>query len=206
MSTTFTIISPTSTQDKLHFSFSELAVRDSLQGVSAGKGLFARRPLRRGTIIPIWGKPVLNWTSYPHRQSHGWERVGREKLRLDGHPSHHTFQDAGYFGLAIAMMANEPTGLVAPNCIFRLNSLVVQTDIQAGEELTVYYGDVYPRPYAYQELILANPLRVYIDHELLEDLADTPSVSRRVRDVYRTFAEHGVIRERVRQVAESVVN
>ena len=53
MSTTFTIISPTSTQDKLHFSFSELAVRDSLQGVSAGKGLFARRPLRRGTIIPI---------------------------------------------------------------------------------------------------------------------------------------------------------
>ncbi len=42
------------------------------------------------------------------------------------------------------MMINEPTNRrKKPNCIFKLNHVVIAEDIKKGEELTLYYGKHY---------------------------------------------------------------
>jgi hypothetical protein len=190
MDTVFSTLTPTDTGDG-NFVWNELDVRASSQsGGTSGNGVYARMKISKGTFIPIFGLPVANWETYSHMQSHGWEkRRGRQggKLLLDGHPSHFPHGGVGYFGLAIGMMVNEPSGLQAPNCIFRLNSVLVQEDLEAGVELTVHYGDGYPRPYEYQQTVLGNPLRKRVDNALLEELARQPSIRGKIRHVFQEY-------------------
>ena len=98
----------------------------------AGLGLFATGKLRAGTVIPMLGKKT-NIRTGTHLFN------GR-----NGFPGLHPFQHVGYFGLSIAMMANEPARR-KPNCILKKIGLVVARDIAAGAELLVYYGDSYRR-------------------------------------------------------------
>ena len=204
MATTFNILTPTETREG-NFVWNDLEVDVSNQADGeAGNGVYARRAIPKGTFIPIFGLPVPNWETYTHKQSHGWvKRFNRQKLLLDGHPSHYPHGEVGFFGLAIGMMLNEPSGIQAPNCIFRLNSVMVQTDLRAGAELTVHYGDEYPRPYEYQEAVLENELRLYLDHDLLGELADHSSVGTRIRNVFGEYAEKGRLRRIEMMVEEA---
>ena len=128
------------------FEWRDLEVRRSTQ--CAQLGVFARRELKVGAIIPIWGFPRHSWEETHHHASHGWERTvhGRKKEKLDGHPSIYPHKGIGCFGLAIAMLINEPSRGYS-NVIFRANTVVVQRLIKAGQELLIWYGNDPEEPY-----------------------------------------------------------
>jgi hypothetical protein len=128
------------------FVWDDLALKPTGQG-GGGSGVFATRDLPVGTTIPIVAVEVEDWDEAKHGASHGWVRYvvklkEDDRPKLDGHPSVHPFRGVGSFGLAIAMMLNEPSR-GKPNCVFRLNAVVVQTRVPANTELTVFYGDMY---------------------------------------------------------------
>ena len=102
----------------------------------AGDGVFAKVPLRVGTMIPILGKRV----SLDHDTTHGWKYYSKEAV--DGHPSIDPYKGVGNFGLSIAMMINESAKRKF-NCKFKKDHIVVASHIKAGGELLVYYGKAY---------------------------------------------------------------
>ena len=124
--------------DGERFEWPDFEIRRSTQ--CSQMGVFATRDLRVGTLIPIWGLRRHSWEESRHRTSHGWERTvyGKKEDRLDGHPSIYPHKGIGCFGLAIAMMINEPSRGYS-NVIFRANSVVVQRPIKAGQELLIWY-------------------------------------------------------------------
>ena len=161
-----TILKPVQTEDG-NFKWNELEVKTSGQG--GGKGVYAKQDLKVATVVVIFGVPVSKWTHHDHGPSHGWVRkkVGVKKEnqpKLDGHPSLYPYKGVGSFGLAIAMMLNEPTK-GKPSCIFKFNSVVVQRRIKKGEELTVFYGDVYERNTYSVE---GNSMRKWVNNKLWE--------------------------------------
>ena len=100
----------------------------------AGLGLFARVPLRTGTMIPYIGQPATG------PGTHVFQGV-------DGHPHLDPHRQVGSRGWSVAAMANEPLRKT-PRCILSRGCLVVAHPVRAGEELTVYYGDGYQRHYS----------------------------------------------------------
>ena len=134
------------------YEWDDVEVRDSV--LFSGKGVFAKKKIKMGTMFPILGKVVDNFENENslHKSSHGWIYTDNEiAIKVDGHPSIRPFQGVGCFGMAIAMMANEETRERPPTCQFINNCLVATGDIEAGEELTTFYGDAkqgeepYPR-------------------------------------------------------------
>ncbi len=97
----------------------------------AGLGLFARVPLRSGTMIPYRGHPTAEGGAYV---------FGGE----DGSPLIAPYRGVGSRGWSVAAMANEPLRK-KPRCILFRQCLVVAQPVRAGEELTVYYGNDYCR-------------------------------------------------------------
>jgi hypothetical protein len=115
------------------FYWPELEVKQSNEK-NAGNGLFAKVPLRAGTVIPSLG--VLT----KKKGTHVYDGQ-------DGNPKINPFKGVGNWGLSIAMMANEPLRK-KPRCKFMRGYLVVAMHVKAGEELTVYYGNNYRRGYS----------------------------------------------------------
>jgi hypothetical protein len=120
------------------YTWPALAVRQSQQNVGGGLGVFATRKLKPGIMIPILGHRVAQADGL----THGWVYYGSIKGAVDGHPSINPYKGVGSFGLSIAMMVNEPTR-AKPNCIFKMDHIVIAEPIRKGEELTVYYGKNY---------------------------------------------------------------
>lgn len=117
---------------------------------SPGKGfaLFASGRLPAGTAIPIIGSPmsVARFTRVRHtaESAHVWTlNPGSDEAKyVDGSPSIHTYRNTGWYGMAIAMMANEPERK-KPTCVFMRDCLITIRTLKAGEELTVLYGADY---------------------------------------------------------------
>ena len=84
------------------------------QSPGTGFALFASERLPAGTAIPIIGSPmsVARFTAVRHtaESAHVWTlNPGSDESKyVDGSPSIHTYRHIGWFGMAIAMMANEP--------------------------------------------------------------------------------------------------
>ncbi len=133
-----------------------LEVKQSIQTNHPCNGVFTKHILRKKTMIPVIGikllqtdhdirmfyrysKNIADTTFPPGTFTHGWDVTD---YSINGNPKLFTHEKVGSFGLAIAMMVNEPTN-DQPNCIFKQNHLITIKTIQPGEELTVYYGSDY---------------------------------------------------------------
>lgn len=108
----------------------QLEVKPSEQP-GAGLGLFARAPLRSGTMIPYRGRSTAGCGLYVFEGQ-------------DGDPAINPYKGIGNGGWSVAALANEPTRK-KPRCILFRTCLVVAQTVRPGEELTVYYGEAYSR-------------------------------------------------------------
>ena len=108
----------------------QLEVKTSEQP-GAGLGLFAKAPLRSGTMIPYRGRSTTNCGTYVFEGQ-------------DGDPAINPYKGIGNGGWSVVALANEPTRK-KPRCILFRTCLVVAQPIGVGEELTVYYGEAYTR-------------------------------------------------------------
>lgn len=118
------------------FFWDELYIQPSTEK-GAGFGVFAKKKLPIGTMIPILGKRVESVEGL----THGWEYY-RSTEFVDGNPSLNPFDGIGNYGLSIAMMVNETTSKKF-NCHFKLDHVVAVRDINKDEELFVDYGTLY---------------------------------------------------------------
>ena len=113
--------------------------------VTAGLGVFATKPLLAGAMIPIIGKKMseseVEKRKQKHELVHAWIK-NTLTGPVNGDPSISPYKNVGNYGLSIAMMLNEPSRK-KPNCIFKLDHVVVAQRVKAGEELTIFYGDDY---------------------------------------------------------------
>jgi len=107
---------------------------DTSEEPGAGLGLFARVPLRTGTMIPYIGQPAIGPGTHVFNG-------------MDGHPQLDPHRQIGNRGWSVAAMANEPLRKT-PRCILSRGCLVVAQPVRAGEELTVHYGNAYLRHYS----------------------------------------------------------
>jgi len=117
------------------YEWQELEVRAS-QEPGAGDGVFARVNLPAGTVIPILGK-IITGEKFAAMEAdrtatHVWNYYQNDVI-VDGNPA------LNKHGLNIAMMINEPLKK-KPNCVFKLNSVVVARPIKKGEELILHHG------------------------------------------------------------------
>lgn len=113
-----------------------------------GHGVHAAMDIPIATMIPIVGDPVSRRKAdlmiSRNRFTHGWvysSPMG-STVAVNGNPYINTRRNIGSYGLAIAMMLNEPL-TKKPNCIFKLDHIVTSRRIKMGEELTVHYGNAY---------------------------------------------------------------
>ena len=124
-----------------------LATSQSMQAQGAGRGVKAKRDLKRGDCFPIMGL-FRTGVFTGEEKSHLWPLgVNREEemLWIDGRPH------ASPQGLNMAMMVNEPGckgrddrgDIVIPNAMLMNLVLMVTRDIERGEEILVYYGKRY---------------------------------------------------------------
>jgi hypothetical protein len=119
------------------YTWEELEIRPTEHGL----GVFATIDLPPGSVIPIIAYPIKRITTKRGTQ-HVWIRKGGQIL--DGHPSIAPYKGIGFKGLAISMMINEPSHK-KPNCIFMDDCVLCVKKIKKNDELSVYYGDEYPR-------------------------------------------------------------
>jgi hypothetical protein len=77
------------------YAWTDLELRDSNLG---GKGVFAKKKIKVGSMYPILGKSIQEFMELPHEASHGWTLEGSD-IHLDGHPSIRPHQGVGCFGL-----------------------------------------------------------------------------------------------------------
>ena len=108
-------------------------------GTGTGMGVFARRDIEPGLMIPMLGKYINAETieTLPSSDlTHVWRYNQMNGKAIDGHPS------LNLLGLNIAMMINEDA-VNAHNCIFKLNHVITVKFIPKGTELTVHYGPGY---------------------------------------------------------------
>ncbi len=76
---------------------------------------------------------------------------------IDGHPSILPFRHVGYYGLAITMLANEPSSS-EPNCALTTYGLLILCDIPEGTPLQCHYNTSYESLRALQGYsITSNP-------------------------------------------------
>ena len=165
--TKFKILEPVKVGD--NFVWAELEARASKQ-VNGGTGIFAKVALDVGTYIPPLGRQISAaeaeklfiycWIFEQIFVSQG------ERLAIDGNPAINTFQGVGCKGLAIAMMINE-NQKYKHNCLFMRDFVVVGEKIEAGQELTVYYGRDYNRRGMYS---LNNNKYVDCDYPKLDNI------------------------------------
>ena len=123
------------------FRWPGLTIRKSEQNDGhAGQGVFATHRLKPGLMIPILGLEIsdkrMNQLIVQDCFTHG--TVLYDGTCIDARES--------FGGLTIWARINEPSRR-KPNCVFKLDSVVVAKPIKAGEELTLYYGNEYQRPY-----------------------------------------------------------
>jgi len=144
----------------------DLEVKQSRQSSDAGQGVFATRRLRAGTMITIVGvektEEQMLALIKADRFTHGY--ILSDGTILDGQGEHQ--------GLTLWARINEPTRR-KPNCIFKLDCVVVAQPIKAGEELTVYYGEDYTRDYPFKNAYL------HRDYPHLRAIRVWPSKSQR---------------------------
>jgi hypothetical protein len=109
-----------------------------------GHGVFAVIDIPIATMIPILGDPISRRDIKSHNSVYCWSHRSRagHTLTINGSPNINPRHKVGSFGLAIAMMINEPLNK-KPNCVIKLDHIVTSRRIKMGEELTVHYGDAY---------------------------------------------------------------
>lgn len=139
-----TIVEPT-TDGTCEFSWYMLEIKKSNEP-RAGNGVFATEHLKPGLMFPILGTPV-SWEEAHTREenldfTHGWFFDKILEQPIDGDPKIKPYKKIGTFGLAVTMMINEPL-YKKPNCIFKLDYVLVAKPIKKGEELTIYYEKDY---------------------------------------------------------------
>ena len=108
-----------------------------------GKGIVATKHLKVGMMYPIIGKRVPV-EMYNTQHAFPYDPILEGETAIDGHPTINPYYGSGNFGLSVTMMINEPV-TEKPNCLFKLNCLVVALPIQPGEELLTWYGKEYER-------------------------------------------------------------
>ena len=116
----------------------QIEVRQSGSG-EKGMGVFATQDLEPGLMIPITGMRIPAHVA--DGRTHAYARSGT--AAVDGHPGFNSHRGVGSFGLAIALMANEPNQQQDQNCCFRTDYMMTYKWIAKGCELLVDYGDAY---------------------------------------------------------------
>ena len=133
-------------------------------------GVFAARDLEPGLWVPITGRPVGSPPAFPSSKEYCYQR-NAPLQSVDGDPAYYAYGDVGCFGLAIAMMVNEPADAQTPtNCMFKLDFLVTTAGIKKGQQLLVDYGSEssYPRHYAVDRTPSIRDLEADAHHEALK--------------------------------------
>ena len=98
--------------------------------------------MEKGTLIPILGTPVPSDQANDLYErgilTHSW--TTSHYGVIDGNPQWHPSPDGvGSFGLAVSMIATEPVSK-KPTCVFMEDYMIVDKDLNPGEELTVFYS------------------------------------------------------------------
>lgn len=131
-------------------------------------GVYAARDLAAGVWVPITGRPVGSPAVFPSSREYCYQRSAPLQS-VDGDPAYYAYGDVGCFGLAIAMMVNEPADAQThANCMYKLDFLVTTADIKKGEQLLVDYGSSYPRKYAVDRTPSVRDLEADAHHEALK--------------------------------------
>ena len=113
-----------------------------------GLGVLADENLRPGTCFPIFGEPITAAQQIDRvKQKIAGYLYCQGSRCIDGTPAFHPARGVGSFGLAIAMMINEPGPKRTPNAVFKNNMVIITRPIRKNGELLVYYGSKYERTY-----------------------------------------------------------
>ena len=129
---------------------------------AAGNGLIAKTAIDRGTMIPILGRISKECILPTHSRSHLYKSDKTNGgYYLDGHPDIQPHRGIGSRGLAIALMANEPTRTSKANAYFSCGYLIIRKNLKAGEEILVVYGRLGARDHAQR--------RATVGYEVIED-------------------------------------
>jgi hypothetical protein len=121
------------------YRWEEIEVRQS-GSEGKGMGVFANQDLAPGLMIPIAGMRIP--AHMASGRTHAYVRSGSD-CAVDGSPGFNGHRGVGSFGLAIALMANEPDQQQDLNCCFRVDYLMTYKPIAKGSELLVDYGVAY---------------------------------------------------------------
>ena len=148
--------------------------------------MFASVDLTPGTIIPILAKKItqaeFDKLKKSHTAIHIWDYYqSKDNIILNGDPKLNTH------GLNISMLINEPSKKM-PNCIFKLNSIVVAMPIKKGEELYVYYGRAYEPVRKKMGYSLEGNKHLEAHYPDMDKIKAWPSKERRWRVIHRWLA------------------
>jgi hypothetical protein len=95
--------------------------------------------LPANTRIPILGG-LSRLHTLSRRDTHAYKCTTLSPFTIDGHPSIDPHEGVGSRGLAIAMMANEPTHTSKATAAFTQDYLYTLRHLKKGEEITVLYA------------------------------------------------------------------
>ena len=145
-------------------------------------GVYAARDLTAGLWLPIAGRPLGSPPVYPTNIEYCYQRNAPYQC-IDGNPGFHAYNGVGCFGLALAMMVNEPgDALTHANCMFKMNFLVTTADIQKGQQLLVDYGPIYNRDYVVDRTPLVRDLEAEAHLKAIKGRVPDPKRRRAVLD------------------------
>lgn len=127
---------------------------DATDQHGANRGVFARRRLAMGTMIPILGVP-LNGEQRNQRMREGHDQryiwqVARDSY-IDCCPGGDTTEGDPERIRRIAGLINEPGPKKNPNCYAAGGFIVLDETLKPGQELLVSYGRDYVRDYKVNE-------------------------------------------------------
>jgi hypothetical protein len=159
----YSYLEPTQVGDACDYVWNELEVKTAHRNKKAiGNGLFAKKKLKAGTIVVNLGQKVGKQTVKSWDDARASHAIPRHDGYVDGKPipaNHPNSEGVAFFGLSITNQINEPPRGTRPNCVFHFNQTVVMVDIEKGEELLVFYGDVYNRSHYNPPYIIADETR-----------------------------------------------
>ena len=157
-------------------------------------GVFAARDLPVGLWIPITGRPLGDPPSYPRSREYCFPR--RQPFQaIDGDPEFHPFKGVGCFGLAVAMMLNEPSDAhTHANCMYSRDFVVTTATLKKGQQLLVDYGPSYHREYASDRTPAIRDLQAAVQRKALEVRVPPVEERREVLSALEKAVDHEIRR------------
>jgi hypothetical protein len=167
------IVEPTQAMNSKGYTVFEWPMVELRQMSYGGMGVFATKPIFAGATFPHIGTTLREPDGIHPSDSHAWtyEKVHLPEMagwRVDGRPtSMFPHKGIGTFGLAMTMLVNEETD-EKHTCVFSANSLMVAVDLEAGDQLTAYYGKDYENIRQKQKYSVSNNKNLQHHYELID--------------------------------------